>query len=275
MKTRERPPDDFPNGHYHIPHKGKEWQQIVSYLLGQKKGRVLDIPSGNLWLTKILLEHGFECVADDLCYDQPTDALRALNIESNASNLDVGLPRYPNNSFDYVVCFEGLEHIANPYVAVREFHRVLRNSGKLFITLPNCSSLPSRLRFFATGEFSVFPHILPAYDLAPRHLHINPVFPSFFLYVASEIGFETLGVWPFKKLRRKTWFLAPTLIPVIMAMQRFLHRTAVSSKVKSLLDSKPLLMRQELFFSLQKTLNTAGKVHIGDRGYYPSLGIVA
>lgn len=51
--------------------------------------------------------------------------------ESFADNLP-----FPNNSFDAVVCMEVLEHLVDPRKAVSEFNRVLKDNGKVYVTVP-------------------------------------------------------------------------------------------------------------------------------------------
>jgi ubiquinone/menaquinone biosynthesis C-methylase UbiE len=50
----------------------------------------------------------------------------------SAENID-----YPDSTFDVVVCTEVLEHVLDPYIAMMEFHRVLKPAGHLLITTPN------------------------------------------------------------------------------------------------------------------------------------------
>jgi SAM-dependent methyltransferase len=42
----------------------------------------------------------------------------------------------PAGSVDTVICTEVLEHVAKPWLAVAEMHRVLRPGGRLFVTAP-------------------------------------------------------------------------------------------------------------------------------------------
>ncbi|MGH8476453.1 MAG: class I SAM-dependent methyltransferase [Methylococcales bacterium] len=43
---------------------------------------------------------------------------------------------FPDATFDCVICTEVLEHIPDPVQALREFRRVLKTGGRLFVTTP-------------------------------------------------------------------------------------------------------------------------------------------
>ena len=43
----------------------------------------------------------------------------------------------PDNTFDYVVSFQVIEHIEDDHLFVKEIHRVLKPGGKVIITTPN------------------------------------------------------------------------------------------------------------------------------------------
>ncbi len=49
--------------------------------------------------------------------------------------------------------FEGIEHLENPYVFLREISRILKDGGLLILTTPNIVSLRSRIRFMGSGFF--------------------------------------------------------------------------------------------------------------------------
>jgi len=51
-----------------------------------------------------------------------------------------------DKSFDVVVVGEVLEHLINPYRIVREFYRILKPNGILIVSVPNISSLVSRIK---------------------------------------------------------------------------------------------------------------------------------
>lgn len=40
----------------------------------------------------------------------------------------------PDNTFDYALCTQVLEHSSKPYLVFKEFHRILKKGGKVFLT---------------------------------------------------------------------------------------------------------------------------------------------
>ena len=47
-----------------------------------------------------------------------------------------------------------MEHLENPHNAIREFKRLLKKGGKLFIAIPNYLSIERRMKFLLTGSFT-------------------------------------------------------------------------------------------------------------------------
>lgn len=155
-------------------------QAVLGYLMGQRPGKLLDIPSGSGWLGRELSAHG------DWEY-HPAD-LYAEGAGPNFMKADLnrGVP-YEDESFDYVACLEGLEHIENYHNALREFARVLKPGGSLVISTPNPLNVKSRMRFLMSGTFYGFPHLV---DVPPEgsHLHMTPVNLSFLISFARKYG---------------------------------------------------------------------------------------
>jgi 2-polyprenyl-3-methyl-5-hydroxy-6-metoxy-1,4-benzoquinol methylase len=102
---------------------------------------------------------------------------------------------YRDDSFDYVACLEGLEHIENYHHALREFSRILKKDGILLISTPNPLNVKSRLRFLRFGTFYGFPHLvrMPAEG---EHLHMSPINLSFLIAFAEKCGFALEGIHP-------------------------------------------------------------------------------
>lgn len=51
------------------------------------------------------------------------------------------MPSVPSGSYDSAICLEVLEHVADPFRAVREIHRILAPGGVLIISVPHLSRL--------------------------------------------------------------------------------------------------------------------------------------
>jgi len=53
-------------------------------------------------------------------------------------DINKGLPNIKDESFDYILCTQVLEHICEPDKAFKEFHRILKKNGRLFLTTHMC-----------------------------------------------------------------------------------------------------------------------------------------
>ena len=114
-----------------------------------RHGRVLDIPAGSGTDTRPLLELGYEVISADLVpefFDRKIEGARCLK-----ADMEAALP-FQDETFDYVLCSEGIEHLADQLAFARECSRVLRPGGKLAVTTPNLLSLRARVAFMLTGN---------------------------------------------------------------------------------------------------------------------------
>jgi len=98
-----------------------------------------------------LIDAGF----DVRCCDLYPEIFRLDGVDIHRGNLDAELP-FGDQSFDYVTCLEGLEHIENPQQAMREFARVLKPGGHLFVSVPNILNIEERLKWLLHGYTSHF-----------------------------------------------------------------------------------------------------------------------
>ncbi|MEI7426308.1 MAG: methyltransferase domain-containing protein [Candidatus Moraniibacteriota bacterium] len=53
-------------------------------------------------------------------------------------DISLGLVGVEDESFDYILCTQVLEHLRKPYVAFQEFSRVLKPGEKIFLTTHQC-----------------------------------------------------------------------------------------------------------------------------------------
>jgi SAM-dependent methyltransferase len=124
-------------------------EKIVRMLSGEKRGKVLDVPTGAGALADRLQKAGF----DVSCCDIQPDFFAASDLTVQFGDMNKDLP-YEAECFDYVVCLDGLEHTENPSNAIREFSRIIKSGGELFLSIPNYLNIERRVRFLITGVFS-------------------------------------------------------------------------------------------------------------------------
>jgi SAM-dependent methyltransferase len=110
---------------------------------------VVDIPAGFGITAKVLKDIGARVEA----YDLFPDFFRCAGLECRTADLSATLP-VPDAHADYVICQEGIEHLADQLHMFVEFNRILKPGGSLILTTPNCSNLKSRLsHFLAESEY--------------------------------------------------------------------------------------------------------------------------
>lgn len=124
---------------------------VERILNGLPHGTLLDVPAGEGALAVRLLRLGF----DVKCCDLHPQIFRLPDIEMKQGDLSQTLP-YSDNSFDYITCLEGLEHIENPHQALREFSRILRDGGHVILSFPNALNVEERLKSLLYGYTSHF-----------------------------------------------------------------------------------------------------------------------
>ncbi len=181
-------------------------EKVVSVIAGSdKKGsKVLDLGCGDGRTGKKLLDQGFKVYACDM--DVKRFEFKVV-IPFKAGNLNDPLP-YENNTFDYVVFMEVIEHLYNPQHVISEIMRVLRPGGRLILSTPNILNISSRFRFLIEGSFDFFRE--PTLDYAKcfpaalQNMHVIPWRYQELEYLFYQNGLE---VTKFHTDRRKNNFL--------------------------------------------------------------------
>lgn len=108
----------------------------LAYVEAAKRvsGRVLEIGTGSGYGISIIAPSASEFVTIDKYRSEATKSLPA-----NTSFCEAKVPPLPfeDESFDFVVSFQVIEHIANDRGFVDEVRRVLRPGGKFIVSTPN------------------------------------------------------------------------------------------------------------------------------------------
>jgi SAM-dependent methyltransferase len=150
-------------------------QVVLEFVRGRSLQAVLDAPSGGGWLLAALKDttpvDGIDLFADSV------PGYRRFW----KHDLDRGLPA-DCGGYDLICCCEGLEHVGNPLLLLRDCHRALNPGGTLIITTPNVWYPQSRLQYFFRGFFPSFPP-LEGKIRPGTHMHIMPwSWPQLYVY---------------------------------------------------------------------------------------------
>ena len=179
--------------------------KVIEMMGKEPRGRVLDVPTGTGILADRLRKMGF----DISCCDINPSYFSISGLEIEIGDLNQSLP-YPSESFDFITCVEGLEHLENPFNALREFHRLLKPGGKVILSLPNYLNIERRMKFLITGLFSKIPSpkILgkDRFDDLSM-LHLMPLTYPTLKLVMENLGFRILHIEKDKKKKRMKWLL--------------------------------------------------------------------
>ncbi len=105
-------------------------------------GSVLDLGCGDGLLFDMLGDKISKAVGLDIS-PQAVEKCHEKGIEAVVHSFDEPVP-YPDNSFEYVVLLDVLEHVYDPATLLAEAARV--SSKYVIVGVPNFSSLPARLQ---------------------------------------------------------------------------------------------------------------------------------
>jgi SAM-dependent methyltransferase len=111
---------------------------------------------------------------------------------------------YEDNTFDYIVSVETIEHIENPNKLINNFHRILVPGGELILTTPNICNISSRALFLMKCDFHRF---------GDYEDHISPL-PWFILKrLLENNGFEIDSIFTNKFVRPRKSIIFYLLFP--------------------------------------------------------------
>lgn len=98
--------------------------------------RALDIGCGYGYVLEILKEYGYDVFGIDVSKHAIKKA-KEINDDATLLVHDVQTPLPFKLKFDLITCFEVLEHLKNPQLAVRNYYESLKPGGLLLVSTPN------------------------------------------------------------------------------------------------------------------------------------------
>jgi 2-polyprenyl-3-methyl-5-hydroxy-6-metoxy-1,4-benzoquinol methylase len=98
--------------------------------------KALDVGCGYGYVLEILKEYGYDVFGIDISKHAIKKA-KKINDDATLLVHDVQRPLPFKVKFDLITCFEVLEHLKNPQLAVRNFYESLKTGGLLLVSTPN------------------------------------------------------------------------------------------------------------------------------------------
>jgi len=138
----------------------------------QLGSKILDVGAGTVRYKKYFPD----CIyltQDFKQYEDPSGNFQYGTIDYVSDIIDIPVE---DNSFDVIICTEVFEHIPRPDLAVKEFSRILKSGGKLYITAP----LGSGVHFY------------------PYHYY-GGCSKSWYIKYLEEYGFNEISIKPKKR----------------------------------------------------------------------------
>lgn len=163
-------------------------ESVAGRVKQHPRGAVLDAGTGRGTLARSLAASGFRVCACDILperFGRPEETVRFQE-----ADLNVPLP-YCDKAFDYVCCTEVIEHVENPFALLREFWRVLKEDGLLFLSTPNILNMSSRVRFLLEGAYEFFKYpVIEWADTGTGDLHLHPIRYHELEYYLAHCGLQ-------------------------------------------------------------------------------------
>lgn len=154
IKTAERVSSLSPSDNYVFQRSLLAYKEAAKYV----RGRILEIGTGSGYGIEEIAPNATEFWTLDKTYVQIN--YKKYTNTRFVKNKVPPLVNIPDNYFDFVICFQVIEHIEDSNLLLKEIKRVLRNNGLLVISTPNSKmSLtrnPWHVKEFTRNEFNEF-----------------------------------------------------------------------------------------------------------------------
>jgi SAM-dependent methyltransferase len=157
-----------------------------------RRGTVLDVGCGDGSFLRMAIERGWKGVGTDIRINSAARSVDAPLYDGPLGRQPLGAAEFDLIRFNHV-----LEHTPDPVAELRVAHRLLRDDGLLFVSVPNIGGIPSGLKSVQSRlrlKSRVYQHYA-----AGHHLFFFT--PSTLKTVLAAAGFEVRS-WETPVLKR-------------------------------------------------------------------------
>lgn len=154
LQIVESEPDNGWYGFYRqqqLPRLSRDLEVLLG--LVQKGQSVLDVGANPPFLIATLAQLGFDASGIDLNPAAFQKTIDRYGLRVNALDIERDPLPFEDNSFDYLLFTEVIEHLRiNPVFTMSELYRVLKPGGVLMLETPNLYSLNGIYNFLVKGR---------------------------------------------------------------------------------------------------------------------------
>ncbi|MDP1683442.1 MAG: methyltransferase domain-containing protein [Burkholderiales bacterium] len=136
---------------YHSERLALDYEWFVETV--KKTSSVLEIGGYPFFLTSALKDRGYEIQTIDKLSLSATRLANQLGLQITGCDIETEKLPFADDSFDEVIFNEVFEHLRiDPIFTMEEIHRVLKPSGRLWLSTPNLKSLRGIMNFLFKSE---------------------------------------------------------------------------------------------------------------------------
>lgn len=118
-------------------HTDRRVREYIASYITAGNGRILDTGCGKAWVSELFCPKGYTVVSMDISVENTSRALKKFPFPNHAAVVgDAYALPFKENSFDYIIASEVIEHVVNPGIFIQKLFRVLKPGGILLITTP-------------------------------------------------------------------------------------------------------------------------------------------
>lgn len=202
----------------------------------KKTKKLLDVGCGIGYFLEIAIKRGWEVYGTEYT-DEAIEICRKKGISMHKGVLNP--KNYEEESFDIITSFEVIEHINNPIDELRNFHKLLRKGGLVYLTTPNFNSL---LRYRLKSEYNVICY--------PEHLSYYT--PKTLKKVFLNTGFQK------KKIETTGISLTRLKTSKGSSNEAFISKSSTDEKIRGTIESNKMLQIIKKFVNILLTFSGKG-----------------
>jgi len=219
-------------GHPH-PNGRIRAKAIKKYLEIKK---TLDLGCGEGIFCIELARRGIDVTGIDISQEAINHAkINAKSLKLRIPFIVSGAEKLPfeDKSFDQVICLDVLEHVDDPIKVIKNIRKILREGGRLIITVPNELYLKkSILKFDFSVLLKKIGHTCPGYylDELKQMLESNgfqvlhhTYYYKTFSQLITELVYKLMGTKKFDSTRKKMYAHSISSIMAFCFVYPFLH----------------------------------------------------